>query len=685
MSLRARRGSALILVLLMTLAVAALAVAAIFMTSSAGLLSRFYDKERLYGFAAESGLELTLARLRTDPDFAVADTGMTVVQAGVPVRDADGNAIPGANVFVYAMVTGDTTGRSRRTLTFIARAYDSFGTRHVRRMDVQQQSLAQYVLFTDSFPSGATFGPGWLRGRAHSNGSWRSANGSEYLDSLTASGSFIGSGAAFTGDTASGVSLVPFPTDSTYDWMQTAAAAANLSYTPSGNGRTRVEFVAYDTNGDSTIDATESYVRVFVLNADLPQYLRVDPPTSGGGPNIRHDWDERIVQNQCGAFYRRSGRWHFFPVATHRASWAWSIISSAGAGDYPAAPAGVSWGTTNQRRDATREILNQPTSRCFPAGSPYLVNTERMTDATGVVSGTAANNNYPWGVRSAQQYGGSDTTFTPLPRTCTIDLAGDCVGTNASPFGAWVAFGGTADAALPDSLRASHWPLHASRNAGSQGVVSINGTTFVSGTVRGSVTLRVAGTAYLIDQLVYANDPNDPNTAACTDLLGLVATGDILVADGAMARVRRYGAGGGATNRYQLHLGPERRFTVHGHLLSTGGTVGVENPTSMMGSNADGIDCPGPTGNTRSSGGCLALSGGAAMRVFSQTFGGNPAGGLRWAPQPDRCMANGGRPPFFPGSTEYAVLRVLEIEPSRANTNARIETLLRALRGAALN
>ena len=41
--LRARKGSALILVLLMTLAVAALAVAAIFMSSSAGLLSRFYD------------------------------------------------------------------------------------------------------------------------------------------------------------------------------------------------------------------------------------------------------------------------------------------------------------------------------------------------------------------------------------------------------------------------------------------------------------------------------------------------------------------------------------------------------------------------------------------------------------------------------------------------------------------
>jgi hypothetical protein len=51
-------------VLLMTLAVAALSVAAIFMTSSAGLLSRFYDKERLYSLAAQSGLEMALSRLR---------------------------------------------------------------------------------------------------------------------------------------------------------------------------------------------------------------------------------------------------------------------------------------------------------------------------------------------------------------------------------------------------------------------------------------------------------------------------------------------------------------------------------------------------------------------------------------------------------------------------------------------
>ena len=80
--LRNRRGSALILVLLMTLAVAALAIAAIFMTSSAGLLSRFYDRERLFRYAAESALEVQRTRLESDVAPAVPDTGYTLLVSG---------------------------------------------------------------------------------------------------------------------------------------------------------------------------------------------------------------------------------------------------------------------------------------------------------------------------------------------------------------------------------------------------------------------------------------------------------------------------------------------------------------------------------------------------------------------------------------------------------------------------
>lgn len=681
-----RRGSALILVLLMTLAVAALAVAAIFMTSSAGLLSRFYDRERLFGLAAESGLELALSRLRTDQGYVLPDTGMTVVLSGVPVRDADGNAIAGASVFVYAMVTGDTAPSAPRTITLLARAYDAFGTRHVRRMDLLERSLTRFQLFVDSLPSSESFGPATVAGRVHSNGDWRSANNARYLDSVTAVGSILGSSVTYR-DSVSGAREVPFPRDSTYAWLATIAASANLSHTPLGTGRTRLEFVAYDTDGDGLVEEDEQYVRVLQLNSSGAGFLEVNPTTSSGGGNTHHPYDNRIVQNQCGAFYRRSGRWHFLPVATHRTSWAQALISTVGAGDWPAAPANLGENTPR----AAKAVLEQPTSRCYPAGSPYLVNTERMTMADGTISGTASSNNFPWGTRggAATRYGGSDTTFTRVIRTCDLDNTGECVGDNAGPFGTWLSFGGTADAALPDSMRAAHWPVAAARNAASQGVVNISGDVSVSGTVVGAVTLRVGGAATIIDRLAYATDPNDPSIESCRDRLGIIATGDILGANSVLTRVRRFGTTGGgpmagSPARYLLHLGGEPRLTVHGHLLSTGGTVGATlTGLSLSGANGAAWSCATPGGSTATLGGCLAHTGSAAMRVYRAPF--NGFDGHHPYPAPDRCSEVGRRPPFYPAGAGYTVLRTLEIQASRANTNARIEALLRALRGAALN
>ena len=132
-------------------------------------------------------------------------------------------------------------------------------------------------------------------------------------------------------------------------------------------------------------------------------------------------------------------------------------------------------------------------------------------------------------------------------------------------------------------------------------------------------------------------------------------------------------------------MGPAERFALHGYLLSTGGTIGVEAPDELIGSNSDAIDCPGPTGNSSASGGCFAHTGSAAMRFYSAPFTGNNRGGMRPFPTPDRCMLTGRRPPFFPGGVGFTVLRTMELEPARANTNTKIEALLRSLRGRNLN
>ncbi|MEO6443586.1 MAG: hypothetical protein ABIZ91_05455, partial [Gemmatimonadaceae bacterium] len=55
---RARRGSALMLTMVFTFALSGLAISAIYMTGSSSLLSKLYDRERDYRYAAEWALSI---------------------------------------------------------------------------------------------------------------------------------------------------------------------------------------------------------------------------------------------------------------------------------------------------------------------------------------------------------------------------------------------------------------------------------------------------------------------------------------------------------------------------------------------------------------------------------------------------------------------------------------------------
>jgi hypothetical protein len=283
-----------------------------------------------------------------------------------------------------------------------------------------------------------------------------------------------------------------------------------------------------------------------------------------------------------------------------------------------------------------------------------------------------------------------DTTFTRRPRTCTIDNTsnGRCNNNTWIALGTWLNWpGGFTGAAQPaDTIRITHWPIDVRRNAAFEGLVNVNGSTMVSGVVRGNVTLRVGGTASIIDHIVYESDPNDPSKAPCTDMLGLIATQDILVVDGAMTRLRRYGT---SSSRYDLQLGGGPNFLLHGFLLSSGGTVGVQNPASTV-QGTSGIECRAPpdaTAGRRANGGCFVHVGGAAMRTYSEYSQGNGqnAGGIIPFPVADRCQTTGRQPPGFPSIASFRVLRSLTVDASRANTEPKILALLRSLRGANLD
>lgn len=690
----------------MTLAVAGLAIAAIFLSSSAGLLSRFYDRERDFRLAAESAIQIVRSRLSVDADLAVPDTGMIQLAAGLQIPDASGLPSAQVSVNVFAAATGDTTGRRIPHLTLVAVAYDAGGVRHVRRADLARESFSRYEMFVDSFPSGLVFGPGRVSGRVHANDTWRSGGSSAtagiYGDSVTAVGSLVGT-ATYLGDTVTGAPIVPYPRDSTYPALTTLASAANLAFAPvSGAGAgwvrgSRLEFVTADADNDGVLSDGEGFARVFDLAAGLDtSRLRVGlEPSDWYLFYWATPWDNPVVQNQCGAFYYRDGRWSFFPVSTHRAEWARPIIQRTGAANYPAVTPPTMNDLDDYDAEAVRLVLEQPTSRCFPAGSPYLMTSERMTNTSGVVTGTAADT-VPFGVdpppggwplSAPDGYGGNDTTFTATSRSCVFFVSNDEACNSGTHFtlGSWRAFGGTAVSGIASAVRQAAelpflWPLGAPWNTASKGVVrATGGPLFVDGTVRGNITLVVDGDAILIGPLTQANRPGDASAALCADRVGIVAVGDVLVADNAMLRGRRVRSNA-LFSPIDRHLGASRDISIDANLMSLTGTVGVENPGSAP---IAVIECATATGMANTSGGCLYLTGGLVMQRYSPLWSGSNTG-LRWAGTPDRCQSTDRRPPYFPLTNRYTLTRTLEIEASQANNPTKIRALLMRLKGKTL-
>lgn len=697
-----RRGSALILVLLMTLAVAGLSIAAIFLSSSAGLLSRFYDQEREFQLAAQSALELVRMRLELDSSIAVPDTGVVQLLSGYQVRNASDALLARVSVNVHAAVTGDSSGLSLPFVTLLASSYDANGTRHVRRMDLRRESFSRYSLFADEFNASRTFGPGTVGGKVHTNDTWRSGAGASaatYLDSVSAVVALAGT-ATYVGDTTTGVPHVRFPRDSTFPLLAARASDGDLSFAPvqaSGAGwlsGSRLEFVTVDVDADAVIDEDEGFVRVFDLSAGMD----TSRLSVGLGASDLYEffvaakrWNDPVLQNQCGAFYYRSGRWQFFPVATHRADWAQDIIQATGSANVPSVTNPVMNQMDDYDFNALAVILQQRTATCFPAGSPFLLTTERFTNASGGVTG-GASDTYPWGTApsyswpAGSRHGGFDTTFTGSPRTCTIDASGTCSTASVS-LGTWKSFGGSPISGVSTTIRqtaelAYLWPLFpsAQRNPDSRRVVSASaGPLFVSGTVRGNVTLHVAGDVRIIGSLKYAQHPADDGAIECSNQLGLLAVGDILVSNNALTRGRRFADGDFPAATFTALLSPERDVTIHGSLMSLTGTVGVEGATTAGLSTQA---CPHDA-SVNSSGGCLAVVGSMIMRTYSDIHGSGNSG-FRYAGVKDPCQETRRRPPYFPLTNRFTPVRTLEIEPSLANTPDKIRAILMRLKGRTL-
>ncbi|MBI2406907.1 MAG: hypothetical protein HYV19_01210 [Gemmatimonadetes bacterium] len=684
---RDRRGSALLLVLTLTLGFAALAMAAIYLTSSGGILLRLHERERDFRYAAEQALQQAKSRLNRDTAFqrTIPETAYVQLDTGRALTDAAGLAIPRSRVNTYIGLTGDTVGRFGQFVTVVSTAYDAGGTRHVRRLDLAAESFSRFAMFTNTWPGGLAYGTGeFIRGRAHSNAGWASTGspGPTYFDTVSAVGSVTGT-ATYSGITPiSGARAIPFPTVTKLAALPGYATQGNLNFTPvsgssaratdgaganvsgitSGNATrgTRAEFVTFDASNDGSLGEDDGFVRVFDLAAGMDTTrLRADLT---GTPVALND---AILQNQCGAM---------------KQAWVKSRIQTS---TYPTVTVAQSNTFDANTRAGVVAIASLPTARCYPAGSPYLLLTERLVDATncGLTAPNPSNGApYSWAAGPLcsvdTRYGGQDTTFTPNPRTCMVVVSnanGRCGGT-AVALGTWrqapsaIQLDSVPAATRQDAERTYLFPLAKPTNLASKGVVHFTaGPIFVSGVLRGFVTLYVLGRVGLIDDLTY--DQN-PVTSVCRNFLGIIGRDNIMITDNSMNRPKSI-----ATTGVE-HLMGTPHYTLHAITMSLTGTVGVENYAGNA-QTSPSITCG--AGNT-TSGGCINQTGGVIEQVISATYAGSGTG-LRENRTVDPCQKTNRRPPFFPQTGRFLDNKYYELDPVNIETPAQIRALFNSLRG----
>ncbi|MBI2407682.1 MAG: hypothetical protein HYV19_05225 [Gemmatimonadetes bacterium] len=694
---RLRRGSALILVLIMTLSLAALASSAIYLTGSSGMLSRYHDKERDLGFALESALELGKSRLQRDTALVLYDTGYKQLLVDQPVYTAAGALVTGLTVNVYGGYTGDTSGIYVPYITLLATVSDASGLRLARRLDLQSQSFSRYTLFANDFPSGASIGSGeTFGGRVHANNRFiATSSGSPspvFLDTVSAAGTI--SGTAQWSDTVSatgGATAIPYPTASGAYWgassltsyFYNVADAGGLRESVSSASRGRVEFLTIDVNNNGMIDSTEGFFRYFRLNAatdttQLAVYFSGSPVSTSNS----------VLLNHCGAHYTISGRREFFPVVMHKVSWVRSRIQSS---TYPTVTAAQATTMSVLDRTAIMTILQQPTARCYPQGSPYLVNTERYTTGALCVQRYFEYvTMYSWGSSPAcgvsQHYGGQDTTFTRYSFRCTLDLGytdGRCT---AEPTyeGIWDVYSGTSLVpTLPSSVRQDverpHlYPLNKVYNPDSRGVVYLNSSMFVHGRVRGNVTLYVNGVAKLMDDLTYDADPAD-TTNLCRSFFGLIAKDSIAVLDNVINRPRIYNTPT-TTAGNVLMMGGDGQFTFHGVAMALGGSVNAANPGGAT-LTVPNSTCPLGSSLT-ASGGCMQIVGGIVDKTFANPYTSTTGSGMRALRELDPCQQTNRRPPYFPlARTRVRALTTFDVDARQLKSASLIRAYFTRLRG----
>lgn len=621
-----RRGSALILTLVLTLSLAGLATSAIYLGGNADILTTTADHERDLRYGAEAALAMGKSRLNYDP-LVVPDSGYATMWTGQPVMGADGKPIPNVTTDMYIGPTSSNTGQFGRFVSVVAVAHDAGGAAVIRRLELAQESFAKFAYWSNSESNmGQTiyfggndqlWGPVWSNDIIHiyySGARFHSEVGTaQYIENPQYG--------TFDKGYSENQRPITLPNNTNLSKLPGYAAAGNMSFTAPNSGTSkealmRLEFVPVDMNGDAQFNGiNEGFFRVYISRV--------------GSAWLRGDWSNK--NDNCGASYTLVAGEHpwFVPLSEHTKSWFSRALAAAGYSNSFIKSHTASSVTST----LVTNVLSQSSARCYPGGDPQL----RAVEIRGTSAYTnAANLSSSDPIGAAKQIAGWDTTFTP-----------------SGPQGYWMSYPGVVDPTVV-SARAARgadanylYPLYRGLNPGTKGVIYVNGTTAISGTLRGKVTIYATGNVAVIDDLKYVTDPS---LNLCADILGVISANNIMVANNAVQSADPVGSS-------YRSLDDTKDAFIQGVLMALNTSFGAEDyasgPTNALG-------CEGqPDGR-----GCLYLTGGliqeARGAVGTFQYGGITGYVKRYSY--DRCALYN-PPPYFPTTGRYTDNRYYEIDP----------------------
>ncbi|MDQ2890357.1 MAG: hypothetical protein M3R65_07355 [Gemmatimonadota bacterium] len=648
-----RRGSALILTLVLTLSLASLATSAIYLGGNEQMLANSYDQERDMRYADEAILQMGKSTLNYDP-YAAPDSGYRVVQNNVQVTGADGNPIPGITASMYLGPTSSNTGQFGRFVSVVAVAQNAAGAKVVRRLELAQESFAKFAYWSNQETNNGNpiyfnnndqlWGPVWSNDQVNIG-----SGGARFHGTLGTAQTVSGAGyGTFDAGYSENQKPIALPNNTTLSSLSGYAGSGGLSFAAPNSSSVdqammRIEFVARPFNGGAGGVAglplngpDDGFMRVYVSKAG-PGWLRGDYSLDNCGASY--------VFTNVGTGLGSPSRPAFVPLSEHTQRW--FKIALQNSGNYN--NGFINQVTSGNPTLMQSRALGQPSARCYLGGDPNLRAVSYRSTIGYRVDTLAAATGIPALVlAAAQNIAGDSTTFF------VADSA-------TNPMGYWKKYPGAVSpqvAALWPAEAPYLFPLYRGLNPGTKGVIYVSGTTGVSGTLRARVTLYATGNVAILRDTKYVTDPSLNNCTA--DMLGIISGNNIYVADNAL-QDPPFIPGLGYKN-----MDDTKDVFLQGVMMALKTAFGAENYTN--GPN-DVNGCEG-TNNGR---GCLYLTGG----IIQQQRG--PVGlsdgtGFAKRYSYDKCALYN-PPPYFPTTGRYTDNRYYEIDPAGFDVAALFRSL----------